>query len=205
MQGFPVYLLAALASICLFGCSGRPAAPEDIPPPPAVSDVEEETGVTVDTKIADVMADPVFEDYGRLLFPVQSSYYSGETLGELHLTWYTHINTDKTVEIVNSLRNRAAAGETVFYDIYTDGEKAAGPARWSCSTPATANTTLTGNRPPMSAWGITTASPTGGSWSGGSRRCPPWGWTPSSTTTPAWATASVWAPGRRRRAGSMTR
>lgn len=129
MQSIPVYLLAALASMCLFGCSGRPAAPEALPPPLAVSDVEEGTGVTVNTKIADVMADPVFGDYGRLLFPVQSSYYSGETLGELHLTWYTHIDPDKTVEIINSLQDRAAAGETVFYDIYTDAEKAADPAK----------------------------------------------------------------------------
>lgn len=85
--------------------------------------------MTADTKIADVMADPVFGDYGRLLFPVQDSYYSGETLGELHLTWYTHIDPDKSVEIVNSLQGRAAAGETVFYDIYTDEEKTADPAK----------------------------------------------------------------------------
>lgn len=129
MQNIPVYFLAALAGMCLFGCSGRPAAPEDISPPPAVSDVKEGTAVTADTKIADVVADPVFGDCGRLLFPVQSAYYSGETLGELHLTWYSHIDPDKTVEIVSSLRNRAAAGETVFYDIYTDGEKAADPAK----------------------------------------------------------------------------
>lgn len=25
MQGIPIYLLAALAGMCLFGCSGRPA------------------------------------------------------------------------------------------------------------------------------------------------------------------------------------
>lgn len=137
MQSIPAYLLAALASMCLFGCSGRPASPEDIPSPPAVSDVEEGTAVTADTKIADVMTDPVFGDYGRLLFPVQSAYYSGETLGELHLTWYTHIDPDKTVEIVNSLRNRAAAGETVFYDIYTDAEKAADPAKADTGLPST--------------------------------------------------------------------
>lgn len=129
MQSIPVYLLAALASMCLFGCSGRLAGPEDVSPSPAISDVEEEPAVTVDTKIADVMADPVFGDYGRLLFPVQSAYYSGETLGELHLTYYSHIDPDETVEIVNTLRDRAAARETVFYDIYTDAEKAADPAK----------------------------------------------------------------------------
>ena len=53
----------------------------------------------------------------------------GVTLGSLGLTWYSHIDPDETVEIVNTLRERAAAGETVFYDIYTDEEKAAGPAK----------------------------------------------------------------------------
>ena len=128
MQSIPVYLLAALASLCLFGCGGRTAASEDIPPP-AISETEEESAVTVNTKITDVIADPVFGDYGRLLFPVQDDYYRGETLGELSLTYYSHIDPDKTVEIVNSLKARAGAGENLFYDIYTDAEKAADPAK----------------------------------------------------------------------------
>ena len=41
---------------------------------------------TVNTKIADVIANPVFGDYGRLIFPVNTGYYSGDTLGNLHLT-----------------------------------------------------------------------------------------------------------------------
>ena len=36
---------------------------------------------TADTKIADVIADPTFGDFGRLIFPVDSGYYSGDTLG----------------------------------------------------------------------------------------------------------------------------
>lgn len=38
--------------------------------------------------ISDVMADSVFGDYGRLLFPVQRGYWSGETLEQLRLTYY---------------------------------------------------------------------------------------------------------------------
>ena len=82
---------------------------------------------TVDTKISDVTADPVFGDYGRLIFPVDQGYFGGDTLGSLSLTWYDHIDPDKTVEICNYLHDRAAAGETVFYDIYTEEEKAADP------------------------------------------------------------------------------
>ena len=84
---------------------------------------------TVNSKITDVINDPVFEEYGRLVFPVDSGYYSGDTLGELRLTWYNNIDPDKTVEIVNDLKARAQAGETVFYDIYTEEEKAEDPEK----------------------------------------------------------------------------
>ena len=43
------------------------------------------------------------------------------------LIWYHDVNPDKTVEIVNSLGERATAGDVVFYDIYTAEEKAADP------------------------------------------------------------------------------
>ena len=86
-----------------------------------------ETEFTVDTPIQTVMDDPVFDDYGRLLFPVDTGYWSGETLGDLRLTYYSHIDPDETVEIVNTLKERALAGETIFYDIYTEEEKAADP------------------------------------------------------------------------------
>lgn len=80
---------------------------------------------TVDTAIAEVVGDQVFEDYGRLIFPVDTGYYSGNTLGELQLTWYNNIDPDKTVEIANYMKNHAEAGDTIFYDIYTEEEKAA--------------------------------------------------------------------------------
>lgn len=82
---------------------------------------------TVDTEIETVMEDPVFGTYGRLIFPVDSGYYSWDTLGELQLTWYNNIDPDKTVEITNYLKDHAAAGDTVFYDIYTEEEKQADP------------------------------------------------------------------------------
>ena len=82
---------------------------------------------TKDSLISEVIADPSFGDYGRLLFPVDSGYYSGGTLGELRLTWYSNIQPVKTVEIVNHMKSHADAGDTVFYDIYTDAEKRSDP------------------------------------------------------------------------------
>lgn len=80
---------------------------------------------TRDTKISQVINDPVFGKYGRLIFPVNTGYYSGDTLGELGLTWYNNIDPDKTVEIVNYMHSRAESGQVIFYDIYSDSEKAA--------------------------------------------------------------------------------
>ncbi|MBV4067553.1 alpha/beta hydrolase [[Clostridium] innocuum] len=79
------------------------------------------------TRITDVINDSSFGDYGRLIFPADTGYYSGDTLEELRLTWYNNISPDKTVEIANYLKSHADAGETVFYNIYTEEEKAADP------------------------------------------------------------------------------
>ena len=83
---------------------------------------------TADTRITDVISDPVFGDYGRLIFPVNEWYYSGDTLGGLSMTWYTHIDPNKTVEICNYLKTQAVNGQTIFYDIYTDEEKVNDPS-----------------------------------------------------------------------------
>ena len=84
---------------------------------------------TADTRISDVINDPVFGDFGRLIFPVNSGYYSGDTLENLRLTWYNNINVAHTVEICNYIKNQTIAGNRVFYDIYTDEEKAADPRK----------------------------------------------------------------------------
>lgn len=67
-----------------------------------------------DTKVSEVINDPAFKGFGRLIFPVNTDYWSGETLKDIRLTWYSHINPDKTVEIVNNLKERVSVGETVF-------------------------------------------------------------------------------------------
>ena len=85
--------------------------------------------VTEGTKISDVINDPLFGDYGRLLFPADTGYYSGGTLGSLSLTWYSNIKPARTVEIVNYLRAQAASGDKIFYRIYSDDEIAADPRK----------------------------------------------------------------------------
>ena len=134
--------LAAVLCIllCLTGCGSQGEITSESP----VSQNSEQKGMETDsvteselikkpfdvhTSIDDVKNDPVFGSFGRLLFPVEEWYMSGDTLGDLQLTWYNYIDPEKTVEIINTLWQRANAGETIFYDIYTDEEKAADPAK----------------------------------------------------------------------------
>ena len=88
-----------------------------------------ENAYTPETKVVDVINDPVFGDCGRLLFPVDRTIDEDlelQDVGDI-LIWYNNVNPDRTVEIANYLRNQAAFGEQIFYDIYTDEEKAEDP------------------------------------------------------------------------------
>ena len=136
MKGTAILASALCLVLSLTGCSAggadraqtaqqEPAQQEPAQQEPAQ---REPTGpFTADTPVEAVLQDEVFGDYGRLLFPVDTGYWSGDTLGELQLTWYNNIDPEETVEIVNTLWQRAEAGETVFYDIYTEAEKAQDP------------------------------------------------------------------------------
>lgn len=84
---------------------------------------------TAASGIDEVISDPVFTPYGRLLFPTDDGYWSGDTLGDLDLAWYNDIDPDTTVDIVNTLHDRAASGEKIFYDIYTAEEKNEDPEK----------------------------------------------------------------------------
>lgn len=137
MKKISLVISFLLLFVCLTGCgnslSNSTAADDSAN---STADIEQgDTTVyennlyTINTPVSDVINDPVFGNYGRLIFPVNSAYYSGDTLGSLRFTWYTNIDPDKTVEITNYLRDHAAAGDTVFYDIYTDEEKVQDPEK----------------------------------------------------------------------------
>ena len=83
------------------------------------------------TKVTDVINDPAFEDYGRLIFPVDRSIDGGlelQDVGDI-LIWYNNVNPERTVEIVNYMKNQVTSGEQIFYDIYTDEEKEEDPEK----------------------------------------------------------------------------
>ena len=116
------------ATFLLFSC-GNKANPQNNMT--ANSPLSNRTAIgkyTINSKISEVISDSDFGDYGRLIFPADNRYYSGDTLGNLRLTWYD-INTAKTVEIINYMKYHAASGDKIFFDIYTEEEKAANPSK----------------------------------------------------------------------------
>lgn len=95
------------------------------------TDTKQNMYYTVNSKVTDVINDPIFGDYGRLLFPVHMSISSTLTLGNVKeiLPWYSEIDPNKTVEIVNEMRQSASNGKTIFYDIYSEKEKKTDPEK----------------------------------------------------------------------------
>lgn len=81
---------------------------------------------TLDSTVRDVISDPAFVDFGRLLFPVDRTISEDATLSEISsddvYIWYSDIQPNKTVEIVNHLKARADAGEKVYFPIYSEKE-----------------------------------------------------------------------------------
>lgn len=123
MKGDWIAALLFCGMLLLAGCSAKAAPVEQQTKPQSMA------AFTRESRIEDVQNDPAFDGFGRLLFPTNTYYYSGNTLEELELTYYSHIDPEETVEIVNTLYDRVEAGQTVFYDIYTEQEKKSDPAK----------------------------------------------------------------------------
>ena len=101
--------------------------------PGAAQNEMEGMTVTRETTVGEVIASPALRDFGRLLFPVDRAVSEDMTLAEVSSSgvyvWYSHIQPDKTVEIVNDVISRAEQGEQVFYPIYTEAEMDADPSK----------------------------------------------------------------------------
>lgn len=60
------------------------------------------------------------------IFPVDMRIDNALALKDVEeiLPWYSEVNPERTISIVNEMKMRVKQGETIFYDIYTDEEKA---------------------------------------------------------------------------------
>lgn len=90
------------------------------------------TKIDANTTIQSIINDPVFDDYGRFIFP--NDYREIEdtmTVSEIDslLPYHNDIQTDTAIEVVNYLLNHANNGDTIFYDIYTEEEKQEDPSK----------------------------------------------------------------------------
>lgn len=86
---------------------------------------------TKDTKVVDVINNKSFENFGNLIFPVDRTIDNNmtlETCDDLYI-WYNYMNTDKTVEIVNYMKEQVDSGNQIFYSIYTEEEMKRDPEK----------------------------------------------------------------------------
>ena len=88
---------------------------------------------TSSSTVADVISNPVFKDFGYLLFHVDLNLSRSMTLADISspnvYIWYSHIQPEKTVEIINRLYSDAVEGNQIFYRMYSDAEIAADPSK----------------------------------------------------------------------------
>lgn len=122
--------------IGITACGNRTAGAAVIQETEAESAVENSADWNTYTRtssVKDVIQDPYFGDFGRLLFPIDRSVSEEMTLEQISSSsvyvWYHDIDPGKTVEIIENLHDRAASGEQVFYDIYTEEEKEKDPSK----------------------------------------------------------------------------
>ena len=77
---------------------------------------------TLNSTFDEIISDPSFVPFGRLIFPVHKEHLFGSTLSDLQMTFYDNlICTDDTVKVVNYLK-READTRAIFYDIYSEEE-----------------------------------------------------------------------------------
>ena len=85
------------------------------------------------TTVDEIVALPEFEDFGRLLFPVDRPVDRTSTLSDLAsngtYVWYSNLKPSVFAKALNCLREDAAAGQEIFFPIYTDQEITTDPSK----------------------------------------------------------------------------
>ena len=136
MKKFLILLLAGF-TMTTASCGNFPETKADISSSEAASiaaaSVTGEQRVDTNTTVGEVIANPAFEDFGRLLFPVDRTVTNDMTLAEISTsrvyTWYNYIQPEKTVEIINTLAESTESGQQIFYPIYSESEMNADPSK----------------------------------------------------------------------------
>jgi len=88
--------------------------------------------LTINSSIDDLLEHPAFKGFGRMLLPWDARPHDAtlklKNIGTL-LPYRSHVDAGVVVSSLNRLIDDAAAGQTIFYDVYSDAEKRAEPTR----------------------------------------------------------------------------
>ncbi len=88
--------------------------------------------LTADSTIRDLLSHPAFARFSRLLLPWDDRDYDSRMrlrdIGTL-LPYHSHVDPETVVGGLNRLIDDSGQGRQVFYDVYTDADKAKEPAR----------------------------------------------------------------------------
>lgn len=86
---------------------------------------------TKSSTVSEVMNNKSFEGFGNFIFPVDRDFDGNTRLDDIDdiYVWYNYINDDKTVEIVNYMKDEVDAGNQIFYHIYSEDEMEADPEK----------------------------------------------------------------------------
>lgn len=133
-------LILCSAVLLLTGCgsehTGQPLS-EDIPKGTEAGErrengMEKYEHISLDDSIYDVIDHPAFQGYGHLIFPWDDTdRYAGLTMRDapsLHI-WHTNMDAAVMVDGVNRMIDDLNDGKTVFYDFYSEQEKADDPTK----------------------------------------------------------------------------
>jgi acetyl esterase/lipase len=95
------------------------------------SEYSERTGkmynhLTTNNNVSDIVKHPAFEGFAELLLPYDnnSAYYSTQlrNAGAL-MPYHSHVQPDIVVGAINHMIDEVNAGETIFFDFYTNEQK----------------------------------------------------------------------------------
>ncbi|WP_349673228.1 iron-containing alcohol dehydrogenase [Lacrimispora sp.] len=143
MQRKNLLIIGSLIIICVLGCTAGSGISDNTEPSKnehsySTADSGETKGeytdVNADATVIDVINMPDFEGFGRFLFPTEHGMpESSMKLSDIDslLPYHNHINinTNTTVDVLNSMMDALDRGETIIYNIYTDKEKEADPTK----------------------------------------------------------------------------
>jgi len=77
------------------------------------------------TKVLDIINDPLFQEYGKFIFPTEMSRLTPTmTIAQIQplLPYHSCINSKTTIEIINYLKEQEINNQKIFYQIYTKNE-----------------------------------------------------------------------------------